>query len=231
MNLYGLYFTLANSLIMLINFALEPTKFYGKIPPIFIITKPLIIPFVFLHFYLNLDEIPRDIMYWMFGCFMGDIILLFYSVLANKAGCVFFFISQLLITYYYKIVWSVEFLKTPIFWILVGPPSFLLLFILYPKILKVKPLYADAIVYLISLIVALAAGAYRSLQFPLTSPEFLTSYLGHLFFIISDYFLIDAIISDTINKINIIVLPTYIIAVFLISTGVILELQYSANSV
>ena len=222
LNLLGVYLSIANGLIMFINFSLDSNHFYGKVAPIFIFTKPLIVQFIFLHLYLNMEEIPLQIIAWCVFCFIGDIILLFRSMIANKLGCISFLFSQIIITHYYGVTFSIEKLKSPLFLCIVLPPAILLLFALYPKALKYKPVYADGIVYLASLIVALASSVLRSDKYDPSSIEFLSSCIGHFFFIVSDYFLINATILDLTDKYNIIVLPTYIIALIGISTGVIL---------
>lgn len=170
-----------------------------------------------------MEKVPLQIIAWCIFCFIGDIILLFRSVIANKLGCISFLVSQIIITRYYEISFSIEKLKSPLFICIVLPPSILLLLILYPKALKYKPIYADGIVYLASLIVALASSVLRTDKYDPKSIEFLSSCIGHFFFIISDYFLINATIMDQTDKFNIIVLPTYIIALIGISTGVILS--------
>lgn len=114
-------------------------------------------------------------------------------------------------------------MKSPLFLCIVLPPLFLFMFVLYPKAIKYKPIYADGIVYLASLILALASSVLRADKYNPQSLEFLSSCIGHFFFIISDYFLINATIMDQTDKFNIIVLPTYIIALIGISTGVILS--------
>lgn len=219
LNLLGIYASIFNGLIMLINFALEPHKFYGKLSAVFIFTKPLIVPLIYWHLSLNMTEVPREILLWCVFCFLGDMILLFRSVAANKLGCISFLISQIIITRHYKATYDFQKMLNPLFLLIVIPPAILFFFILYPKALGVKPIYADGIVYLVSLIVALATSLLKLLQ----SNNYLASSAGHFFFIISDYFLINATIMDTTDHYNIIVLPTYIIALLGISTGVILE--------
>lgn len=170
-----------------------------------------------------MEKAPLQIIAWCIFCFIGDIILLFRSVIANKLGCISFFISQIIISRYYEVSFSIEKMKSPLFLCIVLPPSILLLLVLYPKALKYKPVYADGIVYLASLVVALASSVLRADKYDSKSIEFLSSCIGHYFFIISDYFLINATIFDQTDKFNIIVLPTYIIALLGISTGVILD--------
>lgn len=223
LNLLGVYLSIANGLIMFINFALASNKFYGKVPTIFLVTKPLIVQFIFFHLYLNMEKVPLKIIGWCVFCFIGDIILLFRSVIANKLGCISFLVSQIIISLYYEVSYSIESMKSPLFLCIVLPPLFLFMFVLYPKAIKYKPIYADGIVYLASLILALASSVLRADKYNPQSLEFLSSCIGHFFFIISDYFLINATIMDQTDKFNIIVLPTYIIALIGISTGVILS--------
>ncbi|KAH0788660.1 hypothetical protein GPJ56_007342 [Histomonas meleagridis] len=217
MNFLGLLLVALDTTILMGNFVLKRESFYGRYPMVFAITKMLIIPFIFLHLYLNMDSVPLLVGLFTLFSGIGDILLLGRQFLHNVTGCFSFFLAHSSLIKYYDNV----FVKPS--WVAIAfcLPQMFLLFGYLGKIILKKPQYSAGFLYLGILSLGLLSAFNRYYVYGL-SLTFFCAYLGQTIFIISDTALFAGIFLDVETAHNILVLPTYILALVLISTGVIL---------
>ena len=217
MNLLGLLLVAADTFILMGNFFMKKESFYGRYPIVFKITKILIVPFIYLHFYLNMENVSLMLkLFSLFSC-IGDILLLGRKFIHNSSGCFSFFLAHLSLIKYYNNL----FIKPS--WVAIVfclPQTIFLVRYLVP-IIKRDAKYALASIYVGALSLGLLSAFNRYYTYGL-SLTFLFAYLGQTIFIISDATLLTGIGFEIENAYNMIVLPTYIIALVLISTGIIL---------
>jgi uncharacterized membrane protein YhhN len=205
-----------NLAIMLINFHLSPSDFYGRVPLAFLITKPLIIPLAYLHLSLNLRSVPRFLVIFCVSCWVGDLFLLYDSFWTNGAGCISFLVAHLALIRWYAPDW-----KQFRLWVLVmSLPSTLLLLSVVPALLKRWDL-CGAIGYFVFLDLSLIAFLQKHIAVKgLRSPKTWVGFAGHVMFTVSDSILLAALVDRTLNSSNFQILLTYTVAILGISAAV-----------
>ena len=202
--------------VMLWNFWMEPNKFYGKYPIVFIVLKPCIVPLMLLYLYFT-GDVPTCVIYFCVFCWLGDIILLWKSYLANTLGGICFLCAHLSIIMYYNVTWN----ETSLFAILLILPSTAVLnFVLFPMIFKYNWTYVGAIAYLICLNAALAAAVQRYQYMNPLSLGYILGFIGHEIFVASDFILVRGILMKKEDSQNFWVILTYVLAIVFILAGI-----------
>jgi uncharacterized membrane protein YhhN len=198
--------SVVNLAIILWNFWIEPKRFYGRYPLVFIIAKIMILPLLFIHLWETMDEVPQKVALFVLFSWLGDIVLLFTQYIAFTLGGVLFLIAHLFIILHYNP--PVDRLDVVV--ILIGLPSTIALFgILYPSILSKRIEYAGVIGYLAVLDGSLIASAQRKLVMDPLSAKYILGTLGHFLFTVSDFLLVRSLAERTEQTSNFGILLTY----------------------
>jgi uncharacterized membrane protein YhhN len=205
-----------NLAIMLVNFNLSPADFYGRVPLVFLITKPLIMPLTYVHWSLNLGQVPRTLVTFCIACWLGDLFLLYDSFPTNAAGCISFLVAHLAVIRWYAPDWK----KFRLWVVAMSLPSTLLLLSVVPALLKHWDL-CGAIGYFVFLDLSLIAFLQKHIAVKgLRSPKTWVGFAGHVMFTVSDSILLTAMAGGTLNSSNFQILLTYTVAILGISAAV-----------
>ena len=209
--------SIINLLVMLWNFLKAPDKFYGKYPKVFCILKPLIVPLMALYLSVSMETISPYLSYFCLFSWLGDIALLWTTYLANTVGGVMFFFAQLSIVAFY----NVPLQKTsPLAVALFLPSAFVLIGYLVPLIVRKRPEYLGAVIYLTALNAALGFAVQRCVVMSPFSIAYIFGFIGHQLFVVSDVVLVRGLMLHRENTENFVIILTYVLALWFISISV-----------
>ena len=198
---------------------MAPGEMFGKHPNLYRVVKICLLPSIFVIWILFTPAIDGRIILYDITQWLGDIILLIQSDTANVIGGIFFLIGHVFMIQFF----DVDFKNIPITaYLLAIPPAVTMYSIIFPYIKFTKLGEYYAVIYCTVLNMTAFASLTRLSKYPFTHPSFLCSWIGYLFFIVSDAFLILNETGIVKKRQRIPIMSTYTIAQTLIAIGAIL---------
>lgn len=157
------------------------------------------------------------ILYIIFA-FLGDILLMSYDFTIYIIGGIFFLLSHITLIVYFRVDWRKVSLKS---FVLMLPGICLHAYYLYPHCMKIDSQSICFLLYSLILEIAAASSIGRADKYPkgLLEPNVLLIAFGYFIFLISDLFLLYKEITQIPDNLKYAIMLTYIIAQFLIVTG------------
>ncbi len=194
-----------------------------SMPAMRFVTKPLLVPILFVFFLLETKQITSKIkttfVLALFFAWLGDCFLLFEGLPSFMLGLGFFLVMQL---FYIRIFSPVampskaELLKlSPVFLLCCVTAFFI--------ISKAGELSIPIFCYFLAITTMVLTAALRQNRVGEISYKFV--YLGAILFLISDAFIAINKFVFSNSIIDFLVMPTYIVAQYLIVSGIIRELK------
>ena len=157
--------------------------------------------------------------------FLGDILLMSYDFTIYIIGGIFFLLSHITLTLYFHVDWRKISIKA---FILMLPGIFLHVFILYPHCMKKNSQSLCFLLY--SFVLEIAAGASIGREYKykkgLLEKNVLLIALGYFLFLVSDLLLLYKEITQIPDNLKYAIMLTYIVAQFMIVTGLGIMPQY-----
>lgn len=205
----GILVALTNSIIVCVNIIRAPRAMYGKNPLIFKISKALIVPSFGFLYVLFSQSYHLSVFSFMFFTWLGDLILIDPSFWATAIGAASFGVGHISLLFYFHIHWSL----VPYLSYLLILPGFILHFLhLVPKFhFKEKHEYG-VVLYCTLLQIGYISSAARLYEYQISHPSFILCFTGYIFFLVSDYFLIQKELKIDDNPRRIEIMGTYILA-------------------
>ena len=167
---FAYIFSAINITAMLTNFLLGGKLRLGRYPAVFIITKLLLVPSIFLIYCLIANDINWKVASFAFFGWLGDALILIDKFALLFLGAVSFSISHLSINSFFDINWS---MVKPIAMAIILPISITYLLFFLPKFHYKKPKDFFAAAYFSLIVYNCKCTLLRSYMYYVFHPSFL----------------------------------------------------------
>ena len=171
-----------------------------------------------IYYFSVTSKINLIFILYIICAFLGDILLMSYDFTIYIIGGIFFLLSHIILIIYFHVDWRKISIKA---YILMVPGISLHAFILYPHCMKMNSQSICFLLYSFVLEIAAASSIGREYKYTkgLLEINVLLIALGYFIFLVSDLLLLYKEITQIPDNLKYAIMLTYIIAQFLIVTG------------
>ena len=215
-SLLFVFLTILDVSLIMWNFYALPDTMFGLYPNLFKITKVAFLPLVLINYLMMTPVVSKLVLLFILLQWIGDIILLKPGICYTALGGFFFGLGHILMMIFFK----VDIRKVKLISYLISiPPIVFMYSLIFPYMKWDHPTDYGCLVYCTILLASHAFAAGRLYKYSFKDKSFLFTWLGFLFYVSSDYFLITKEFELTDKMRRIPTLLTYCIAQILIVSG------------